>query len=309
MATAAYSFFSQLSGFNPSDGTFTSTDTPISFSINIDEDFTNVDADDTLGVDDGNVDVDGISVSFVYTGYSISGFPIIHEPSGGFYYLFQDGSISSLGPGTATSTPELAICFLSGSLILLGDGTAQAIENLKIGDEVTTVDSELNPVTRPIKFIFKQHHTHPFINKERVYPICFKAGALGDNLPERDLYISPAHAIQIDGHFMRADTLINGVSIYQVDSMPSEFTYYHIELEGHKLLLAEGVPAESFGGLSRKHFDNFDEYMALYGEEPVMENIEPRIKQVDDVPSAVTERLNLRMQNEFSSEASLTKAC
>ena len=40
--------------------------------------------------------------------------------------------------------------------------------------------------------------------------------------------------------------------------MPKEgFTYYHIETDSHELLLAEGVPAESYiDYLSRDRFDN-----------------------------------------------------
>jgi hypothetical protein len=42
--------------------------------------------------------------------------------------------------------------------------------------------------------------------------------------------------------------------------------YLHIELEDHDVILANGVPAETLGGnASREEFDNFDQYVALYG--------------------------------------------
>jgi hypothetical protein len=41
--------------------------------------------------------------------------------------------------------------------------------------------------------------------------------------------------------------------------------YFHIELEDHDVVLAEGAPAETFGGDSRSGFDNAEEYERLYG--------------------------------------------
>jgi hypothetical protein len=64
-------------------------------------------------------------------------------------------------------------------------------------------------------------------------------------LPERDLRLSPDHALFIDGHLIEAKTLVNGVTVIQ--DMSTRFvTYHHIELVEHDIMLAEGLPAESY---------------------------------------------------------------
>jgi hypothetical protein len=71
------------------------------------------------------------------------------------------------------------------------------------------------------------------------------AGAFGEGLPERDLRLSPDHALFIDGHLIEAKTLVNGVTV--IEEMNTRFvTYHHIELATHDVVLAEGLAAESY---------------------------------------------------------------
>ena len=61
---------------------------------------------------------------------------------------------------------------------------------------------------------------------------------------------------------------MNGVSIQREPIMPALFVYYHIELDNHALILAEGAPAETFiDSVDRGRFDNWAEYEALYPED------------------------------------------
>jgi hypothetical protein len=49
-------------------------------------------------------------------------------------------------------------------------------------------------------------------------------------------------------------------------AMPERFTYFHVEIADHALILAEGVPAETFlDTVTRRRFDKFADYVALYG--------------------------------------------
>ena len=91
-------------------------------------------------------------------------------------------------------------------------------------------------------------------------------GALGEGVPARDLYVSPDHGIAIDGLLINAIALVNGHSIYQVDAPLDGFTYYHVELENHALLFAEGAAAESYlpQNQERMSFENGSEYEDLY---------------------------------------------
>jgi hypothetical protein len=90
--------------------------------------------------------------------------------------------------------------------------------------------------------------------------------AIDGKAPHSDLYVSPAHAIYIDGILIRASNLVNGVTIV-ADAKPEalSLTYLHIELDTHKAILAEGLAVESFQRDNLHAFDNADEYVRLYG--------------------------------------------
>jgi hypothetical protein len=109
-----------------------------------------------------------------------------------------------------------------------------------------------------------------------ILPVCIKAGALGENLPKRDLWISPHHAMYFQDHFealggvlVEAKDLLNGVSIVQAKEV-DKVEYFHIELETHDVIVAEGALSETFFDEDdcRNMFHNVLEYEMLYGEEP-----------------------------------------
>jgi serralysin len=86
-------------------------------------------------------------------------------------------------------------------------------------------------------------------------PVRILAGAFGPNLPQRDLRVSPCHGIYQNGHLFEAASLINGSTIFQ-EQFTTSVTYYHIELEAHDILLAEGLAAESYLETgNRYHFE------------------------------------------------------
>ena len=65
---------------------------------------------------------------------------------------------------------------------------------------------------------------------------------------------------------VEAKDLVNGVSIVQAERV-DEVAYFHIELETHDVILAEGAPSESFvDDDSRFMFHNAHEYVARYPE-------------------------------------------
>ena len=70
------------------------------------------------------------------------------------------------------------------------------------------------------------------------------ARAFDEGVPHRDLWLSPDHAVYVDDVLIPIKRLINGTSIAQVPM--DQVTYYHIELPQHDVLLAEGMPAESY---------------------------------------------------------------
>jgi hypothetical protein len=77
-----------------------------------------------------------------------------------------------------------------------------------------------------------------------VWPVSVAAGAFGPGRPHRDLFLSPDHAVYVGEVLIPVKYLINGTTIVQP---PVErVTYHHLELAEHNVLLAQGLPAESF---------------------------------------------------------------
>ncbi len=78
----------------------------------------------------------------------------------------------------------------------------------------------------------------------RIAAGAFGPGASGEALPHRDLWLSPDHSVFADGCLIQASLLVNGLNVVQqaVESVQ----YWHVELDTHDVILAEGLPAESY---------------------------------------------------------------
>ncbi|MEM6613533.1 MAG: Hint domain-containing protein [Cyanobacteria bacterium P01_C01_bin.72] len=202
------------------------------------------------------------------------------------YTIVDDEGLSD----TATVTIEVE-CFLTGTHILTDQGEV-LVEELKIGDMVKTADGKLEA----IKWIGKQTANPSQIkNPLRGYPILIKAGALGNGFPVRDLYTSPDHAYLVDGLLINAGALVNDISIIKTE--PTEtFTYYHVELANHALLVVEGASAESYFPQreNRDEYDNAAEYYELcpYGSKLMLFPMDyPRVSSHNKVPRYVRQKL------------------
>ena len=98
---------------------------------------------------------------------------------------------------------------------------------------------------------------------------------------------------------MHAKALVNNTTVVRITKPEPKIVYYQIELEDNTLILAEGVPAETFvDNVTRRNFDNHADYVAFYGVEEVaiaeMEVL--RAKSARQVPRAVSERLATRLE-------------
>lgn len=171
------------------------------------------------------------------------------------------GNFSACPP---TSNAPHCNCFLQGTQILTPNGET-AIEDLKIGNLVTTVSGE----EKPIKWIARMRFGQGWGSD--VAPIKVARGALTDDVPCRDLYVTEAHCLYINGLLIPAIDLVNGQSISKCTSYDAKtLEYLHIELQSHDAVIANGAPAETLaGGINRQNFDNFEEYVQLYGAELV----------------------------------------
>lgn len=204
-------------------------------------------------------------------------------------YTVQVSLTDNVGHSTSNTTAfTTIICFMPGTLIATPRGDV-AVERLSIGDEVLTSDGRLEPV----RWIGRNTVSLVFADPLRALPIRVMAGALGENVPSRDLLVSPEHALLVDGVLVQAGALVNGASILRETNVPQTFTYYHVELNDHSLILAENTPAETFiDNVERMSFDNWDEHQALYGAvRPMAEMAYPRAKAHRQVPAATRQRL------------------
>jgi len=205
----------------------------------------------------------------------------------------------SIDGGPFTNTLELqftssAPCYCPGTLIKTKRGQKK-VEQLKIGDKVMTASGE----ARRIKWIGRRSYSGRFVmGRKDILPVCIKAGALEHNVPKRDLWISPNHAMFLDRMLIEAKDLINGVSVVQAESVES-VEYYHVELDSHDVIIAEGALSESFvDDDDRFMFHNAHEYRTLYPDAAVglPQYCAPRVEdgyEVEGVRKRIARRVGL----------------
>jgi hypothetical protein len=146
---------------------------------------------------------------------------------------------------------EISVCYAQGTLIRTERGDVP-VEELKAGDLAVTASGELKPI-RWLGHRDIDCRRHP--NPASAWPVRISAHALGPRRPERDLYVSPGHAICLDllGEVLiPACALVNGATIAQ-DEVET-VSYWHVELDEHDILIAENQPAESYLDMGNRGF-------------------------------------------------------
>jgi len=193
--------------------------------------------------------------------HGFNGNGISFATSAGNFNLWNNGSsprLTSTASGVAgTAIPiinsfsEIAACYLQGTSIETDRGPV-AVESLRIGDRIVSAFGG----TVLVRWIGHtrldaRKHSRPW----DVNPVLIRAGAFGERLPWRDLRLSPDHPVYVDGVLILIRHLINDGTVVQESA--GRITYWHVELGQHDVILAEGLPAESYLDTgNRAAFDN-----------------------------------------------------
>jgi hypothetical protein len=143
--------------------------------------------------------------------------------------------------GTGTNlTTDVVPCFLAGTMIATPDGEVP-VERLVAGARVLTRNGQ----ARHIVWVGTGKVLATSVRRSAATPVIVRKGALADGTPHRDLHITKGHALYIDGVLIPVEELINQRSILW-DDRAQEVAIYHVELETHDVMIADGAAAESY---------------------------------------------------------------
>lgn len=147
--------------------------------------------------------------------------------------------------------PPVFVCFRNGTLILTDRGNV-AVEDLKTGDMVMTRDHG----PQPLRWIGSKHLPAALMQAfPQLRPVRIKAGALGHNLPERDLFVSQQHRILVnskiagrilgDNEVLVAAKFLTEIDGIDIDDSAADLDYFHLLFDRHEIVVSEGAETES----------------------------------------------------------------
>jgi hypothetical protein len=170
----------------------------------------------------------------VTSGSTTDTFTLDGVPAGTKFQAIDDGA-----PAHGTLVEEV-VCYCRGTRILTPSGEVP-VEDLRIGDVVSTLSNG----AQPIRWIGQGRVMVPKGHRSAATPVIVRRDALAPGVPHRDLHITKGHALYLHGAFIPAEFLVNHRSIVW-DDAAKEVEFYHVELNAHEVMIAEGAPAESY---------------------------------------------------------------
>lgn len=188
--------------------------------------------------------------------------------------FFTDATQTEVsGRLTFSEIENVVPCFTPGALIATPRGEV-AVENLRVGDKVITRDNGIQEIRWTGRRTLNPMELADHLDRK---PIFIKAGALGHNLPERDMRVSPQHRVLVTGeapqlYFEESEVLVAarhlvgppGIGI--MDTLRA--SYIHFMFDRHEVVLSDGAWTESFQPgdqtLGAMGADSRDEILALF---------------------------------------------
>jgi len=143
------------------------------------------------------------------------------------------------------------VCFAAGTLITTESG-AVAVQALRVGDKVMTVDRGLQ-VVRWVGC--RRIPAADVAANPALVPVTIRAGALGRGLPKRDLHVSQQHRMLVRSKIanrmfgaqevlVAAKFLVGLPGITFADNQ-QDVVYCHFLCDQHEVVIAEGAQTES----------------------------------------------------------------
>jgi hypothetical protein len=194
---------------------------------------------------------------------------------------FVLGKLKTIGKIAATaaaasvlgSLPTRALappCFLKGTKIRTATGERN-VEELKVGDMLPTMFGGERPIQWMAEWRYKKGNSDQ-VWKKHHHLVRISRSALAPNVPRTDLYVTPGHAIFIDGVLIPAGALVNGSTIEHIAAVDlDELHVFNIKLESHDVIFADEAPCETLLRVDETT-KNYAEYQRLFGtdtSEPV----------------------------------------
>lgn len=143
-------------------------------------------------------------------------------------------------------------CFTGNSLIQTDHGLVKVCDRVP-GDKIQTMDNGL----QTLRMVLSRAMLPEELKKNpKMRPVCIKAGALGRGVPNNDLFVSPQHRFFVQSRiakrmFGKAEILASAIKMTELpgiflDESCSSVEYFHLVLDRHEIIFANGAPTESF---------------------------------------------------------------
>lgn len=155
------------------------------------------------------------------------------------------------GVNPATTFNACAVCFTGDNHVMTDAGPVK-VRDLQVGDMVETADHGY----QAIRWIGSRKIDRNEMRKSpSLRPIRIRAGALGNNLPEQDVVVSPHHRMLAQNKIAwrmfdtnevliaaKHMTLIEGIDVAEDIE---EIEYFHFLCSQHEIVFVEGAPSET----------------------------------------------------------------
>ncbi len=173
---------------------------------------------------------------------------------------FVDGSDNFSNDQTPTPSAS-NICFTSGTFIETPSGP-HPVERLVAGNAVQTHavgqngEAQTDNVRMLVKVLRSRVGRKQLEMNPKLLPVRITAGALGNDLPRRDLLVSRQHRMLVSSKIAERmfgvfEVLVAAIRLTQLPGIYVDFDvesvdYFHLLFEKHEIIMAEGAPTESF---------------------------------------------------------------